>query len=115
MSQNGKAHFKNRIGKCLNILRHCALTYVPTLPFWEDSTRPPGPSRNLPFWDDPVLNVKYLWIFQVDHTFYKLDVKILAANNEIRCVSSSYPLPSSSALDKCQQKLSLFWHQRKKH
>ena len=27
--------------------------------------------------------------FQVDHTFYKLDMKILAASNEIRCVRCS--------------------------
>ena len=44
-------------------------------------------------------NIYYLWIFQVDHTFYKLDLKIWAANNEIRCVHCSYPPSSSSALD----------------
>ena len=60
-------------------------TYVPTLPSWEESSRPPAPSRNLPFWDDSGLNVRYLRIFQVDHTFYKLDVKVLAAINDIRC------------------------------
>ena len=58
----------------------------------------PGPSWNL-IWDDPVLNVIYLWIFYVDHTIYKLDVKILAANNEIKYVRCSYPASSSSALD----------------
>ena len=36
------------------------------------------------FWDDPGLNVRYIWIFLVDHTFYKLDVKILATSNNIR-------------------------------
>ena len=65
----------------------------------------------IPFHSD--LYVGYLWIFQVDHTFYKLDVKIFAANNEIRCVSCSCPLSSSSTLDPCQQKHLLFWHYRK--
>ena len=32
------------------------------------------------------MNVRYLLIFQVDHTFYKLNVKMLATSNEIRCV-----------------------------
>ena len=36
-----------------------------------------------PFWDDSGWNVRYLRIFQVDYTFYKLDAKILAPNNEI--------------------------------
>ena len=40
------------------------------LPFWEKSSRPPVSSWNLPFWDDSGLNVKPLWIFQVDHTFW---------------------------------------------
>ena len=26
-------------------------------------------SLNLPFWDDPGLDVRYLWIFQINHTF----------------------------------------------
>ena len=78
------------------------------LPFWEESSRPCGPSWNLPFWDDSGLNVRYLWIFQVDHTFYKLDVKILAAINDIRCARCSYQPSSSSALDLCQQKHLLF-------
>ena len=26
-------------------------------------------SWNLPFWDDPGLYVRYLWIFQINHTF----------------------------------------------
>ena len=76
------------------------------LPFWEDRSCAPGPSWNL-FWDDPGLNVRYLWIFQFDHIFYKLGVKIFATNNEIRCVRCSYPPSSSSALDPCQQKPSL--------
>ena len=80
------------------------------LPFWKDTSHPPGPSWNLPFWDDPGLNVRYLWIFQVDHTFYKLDMEILTANNEIRCVRCSHPPSSSSALDPCQEKHLLFWH-----
>ena len=59
------------------------------------------------WWDDWwswLGNVRYLWIFQVDHIFYKLDVKILTNNNKIRCVSS-YPPSSSSASDPFQQKL----------
>ena len=68
-----------------------------------------------PFLKSPVLrdtdsNVRDLQIFQVDQTFYKLDVKILAANNEIRYVHCSCPPSSSSALDPCQQKHLLFWH-----
>ena len=55
--------------------------YVPTLVFWEDSSRPRVSHWNLPFWDDPGLLVWYLWIFQVYRTFYKLDVKILAPVN----------------------------------
>ena len=45
------------------------------------------------FWDDPALNDKSLWDFQ-DNIFQKLDVKILAASNEIRyvCVALSYHL-----------------------
>ena len=86
------------------------VTYIPTLPFWTVGSRPPGPSWNLPFWDDPGLNVRYLRIFQVDHTFYKLDMEILTANNEIRCVRCSHPPSLSSTLDPCQQKHLFFWH-----
>ena len=81
---------KKKINESLNLLHKCSNkfwgivlgnhAYVPTLPFWEDTSSPPGLFWNLPFWDDSDLNVKYLWIFQVDHTFYKLDVKFLAAN-----------------------------------
>ena len=63
--------------------------YAPTLPFWKDSSRSPVSSLNLSFWDYPALNVKSLWIFQVHHTFYKLDVKILADSNEIRYMRCS--------------------------
>ena len=65
------------------------------LPFWEDSSRPPVSSWNLPFWDNAGLNVRFLWIFQVNHTFNKLDIKILAASNEISFASCSL-LPISS-------------------
>ena len=65
------------------------------LPFWEDSSRPPVSSWNLPFWDNAGLNVRFLWIFQVSHTFYKFDIKILAASNDISCASCSL-LPISS-------------------
>ena len=78
------------------------------LPFWEDGSRPSDPFSNLPFWDDPDLNVRYLWVFQVDQTFYKLDMKIVAPDNEIRCVRCSWPLSSTSAWDPCQQKHLLF-------
>ena len=66
--------------------------------------RPPVSSWNLLFWDDPGLNVKHLWIFQVDHTFYKLHVKILATSNKITCVHCSWPPCLSWAVDLCQQK-----------
>ena len=92
----------------LNILHMFQLfRFEREAPFWKDTSRPPGPSWNLPLWDNPGLNFRYLWIFQVDTLFYKLDVKILAAKNEIRCVSSSYPPSSSSALDPCQQRRSI--------
>ena len=57
---------------------------------------------NLPFWDHPGLDVRYLWIFQVDHTFYELDLKILATSNEIRYVLSPGSPSSSRAVDPCQ-------------
>ena len=53
------------------------------LPFWEDSSCPPVSSWNLLFWDDLGLIVWYWLIFQVDHTFYKLDVKILAFSTKL--------------------------------
>ena len=44
-------------------------------------------------------------IDEVDHTFYKLDVKILAAINDIRRARCSYPPSSLSTLDPCQTHL----------
>ena len=41
-------------------------------------------------------------------------MKILAANNEIRCMRYSFSPSSSSAFDPCQQKHLLFWYQQKK-
>ena len=73
------------------------------LPFWEESFHPPDLSWILPFWDNPDLNVRYLWNFQVDHTFYKVNVKILTTINDMRYVRCYYPPSSSSALDPCQQ------------
>ena len=72
--------------------------------FWEDGSRPSGPFWNLPFWDDPDLNVRYLWVFQVDHSFYIFNVKILAANNGISCVYCLSPRSSISAWDPCHKK-----------
>ena len=46
------------------------------LSFWKDSSCPPVFSSNVSFWDYPGLNVRSLWIFQVDDSFYKLDIKI---------------------------------------
>ena len=65
--------------------------------------------KNLPFWDDSGLNARYLWIFQVDHTFYKIYMKILAASNEIRCVRYPWLPFSSRAVDLRQRKHLLFW------
>ena len=44
---------------------------------------------NLPFRDYPGLIVRSLWDFQVNHNFYKPDVKILAANDKFRFVRCS--------------------------
>ena len=68
------------------------------LPFRKDSSRLPSPPWNLSFWDYPGLNVRYLWgawVALIHHL-------------------CSYPPSLSSALDSCQQKLSLFCHYRKK-
>ena len=75
-------------------------------PDWEGSSRPPVSFWNLPFWVDPcmaylsrswsLLECQIFMNFsQVDHTFYKFEVKPLAASNEIRCVHSFW-LPFSS-------------------
>ena len=84
------------------------------LPFWEDSSRPPVSHWSIPFWDDPGLLVRYLWIFQIYHTFYKLDVKILAAINEFKNVRSTWSLSSPWAVDPCQQRTCLL-AQSKRH
>ena len=55
------------------------------------TSRPPVYFWNLPIWDDPGLNVRYLWILQVHHTFYKFDVKILAPSNEILPLTKKAP------------------------
>ena len=81
------------------------------LPFSGGSSHPPVYPINLLFRDNTAFNIGYLWIFQVYHPF---DVKILATSNEIRCVRCSRPLSSSWAVDPCQQKHQLFWHERKK-
>ena len=60
------------------------------LPSWMDSFRPAVSTWNLPFWDDAGLHIKYLSFFQVDHSFYKLDVKFLFTRNKIRCVHCSW-------------------------
>ena len=84
------------------------------LPFWEDNSHHPVSLLNLPFWDDPGLDIRYLWIFQVDHSFYKLHLKFLATSNKIRCTSCSWSSSSSCSVNPCQQKHLLFWHYRKK-
>ena len=67
------------------------------LPFWKDSSRPPVSSWNPPFWDYPGLNVRSLWIFQVNHNSCKFDVRILTAFDKIRCVVAiGYHLTISS-------------------
>ena len=49
----------------------------------------PVSSWNLPFREYPGINVRSLWIFQVDYDFCKPDVEILAANDKIKCVRCS--------------------------
>ena len=73
--------------------------------FWEGNSRPPVSSWNLPFWDDPWLNIRCLWIFQVGHTFYKLEVKMLATSNKMRCVRCSWPSTLSWAVDIAKEAL----------
>ena len=84
------------------------------IPFLEDSYLPPIFSWNPLFWNETELNVRSLWTFLVNHTFYKLNVKILAASNEIRCVHCSWLPTSLWATDQCQLKHKLFWHKWKK-
>ena len=43
--------------------KHDIFAFAPTLPFLEDTFCPPVSSWNLPFWDDPGLNVRSLSIF----------------------------------------------------
>ena len=78
------------------------------LPIWEDSSRPPVSHWNLLFWDDSALLVRYSWIFHVYHTFYKLEVKILAAINEIQSVRCSWSLSWPGAVEPRQQKTYYF-------
>ena len=59
------------------------------LPFWQNSSCNPVSSWYLPFLGAPGLNVRFLKTLQVDHPFYKYEVKILAATNEVRCVRCS--------------------------
>ena len=105
-------NFFIKIPTCIaKLLRICSNSPVlsGSLPLWDDSSLPPISSWNLPFWDDPGMNVKYLWIFQVDHTFYKFDVKSLSPCNKIRCVRCFWPPSLSWAVDLYQQKQLLFW------
>ena len=99
----------------LNVIRQlicCICSNSPVLngrlPLWEHSCSPPVSHWHIPFWDDPGLLVKYLWILQVYHTFYKLDVKILAAINEIKSMRCSWSLSSPWAVDPCQQRTYYF-------
>ena len=78
------------------------------------SSRPPVSSWNLRLWDDLSLNVRPLWTFQVDHTFYRFSVKILVASNKIRYACCSQLPYSSWTVDPCQLKHKLFWYKRKK-
>ena len=81
-----------------NLFRTCSDSPVLNgrLPFWEDNPRLPVSSENLPSWDHPV---RYLWIFQGDHTFYKLYLKFLAISNIIWCISCSWSPSSSWTVD----------------
>ena len=85
---NNKCKWKHGDYICFNSL---VLNW--RLPFWNDSIRLLVSSWNLPFEDYPGLNVRSLWIFQVDQILKKNDLKILAARNEIKCVRCSR-LPS---------------------
>ena len=54
------------------------------------------------------LKATSLWLFQVNHTFYKHDMNILAVNNEISWVHCSLLPILSSTEGLCKQKLKLF-------
>ena len=71
------------------------------LSLWEENSLPPVSSWNLSFRDDPSLNVRYLWIFHVIDTFYKLDVNILVIVTKLgSCVSLGDHLLIAFALAK---------------
>ena len=91
-----------------NYLRHLSTFFKPLwkLHFEEScnfgNSRPPASSWHF----------RYLWIFNVDHTFYKLDVKILAACYEI--ISMCYFRLPISSQGPCLLKYKLFWCKSKK-
>ena len=58
-------------------------------PVWKEWLLLPVSSWNLLFWDYSGLNVRSLWIFQVNSNFCKPDVKILIDNDKIRCMHCS--------------------------
>ena len=87
----GKVVVIQNLNESLKQYSYINESYVPTLLFWMGGSHLErgqlvhlNPSWNLLFCDNPGLNVRYLWTFQVENTFYKLDVKFLAAKNEIR-------------------------------
>ena len=82
---------------CLNHMFSNSLVLSRRLSLWDDSSHIPVSSRNLLFWDYPGLNNRSLWIFKVDHTFYRLSREILAVSNNIKCVHSSQLLFSTWA------------------
>ena len=95
------------VGWCNDIICSNSPVLNEKLAGWKSNSRSPVSSWNFPFWDDPRFNFRYLWTFQVNHTFNKLDLKILATRNKISC---SWPPSSSWAVDLCQRKHLLFWH-----
>ena len=84
------------------------------LPCWEENSCSPVSTWKLSFWDNPGFHTSISEFFQVNHTFWKLDMKVLVTSNKRRYVRSSWDLPFSWAVDPCQQKHFLFFYYWKK-
>ena len=95
------------------------ISYVLTVPFWTGSSRFERTAPVLPFLAEVsrfeiLAKILDLYELPVDIAYYKLNDKIFAASNKIRCVRWSRLQYSSLAVDPGQPKLKLFCHNQKK-